>query len=80
MKSVKVSHLNGVYYRLFDIYGEIEMSKDLLHIKQLFDNFRNDEYIQELYNGEDDGLTILQEIYEDGRLITSEEINKECDY
>lgn len=74
MEKVKISHLDGVYYRLLDMYGEIEISKDLHYIEQMFANYKSDEYMQELYNGEDGGLVIIQEIYEDGRLITSEEV------
>lgn len=76
MESVKITHLNGIYFRLLDKYGEIEISKDLNYLRDMFDDFKNDEYIQELYYGEDDGLVIVQEVYNNGRLIKSEEVYK----
>ena len=73
MEIIKIERLDGTYYTLYDCYGEIEQSKDLQHLKELYNTYNTDDELRnEMYGGADMGLRIEKEIYDDGRCIDSE--------
>lgn len=75
MERITITHLNGVYYTLYDCYGEIETSQDYNKIIEIYNSFKNDRYLQEeFYNSTYMKLRIEKDTYEDGRLIDSEVI------
>lgn len=73
MEKITITHLNGVYYTLYDCYEEIETSRDYDKIKDLYDTYVLDKDLQEeLYSGYNMNLKLEKDTYEDGRLIDSE--------
>ena len=75
MEKIKITHLNGVYYRLSDCFGEIEFSRDYNVIKGIYDTYVLDKDLQEeLYSGYNMNIRIEKETYIDGRFVESEVI------
>ena len=75
MEKIKITKLHGVYYKLSDCYGEIETSRSYDKIKELYDTYKDDKYLQEeMYGGCDMQLRIEKEVYEDGHYCYSEEV------
>lgn len=73
MEEIKITRLNGVYYKLSDNYGEIEFSKDYNKIKSLYDNYTTDKELQEeLYGVSGFHIILEKEVYDNGRLIDNE--------
>lgn len=72
MEKIKITELNGVYYKLSDCFGEIETSKNYDDIKRLYDTYVLDKDLQEeLYAGYNINLILEKETYENGRFIES---------
>lgn len=70
---IKITNLNGVYYKLSDCFGEIETSQNYDKIKNLYDSYVLDKDLQEeLYSGYNMNLMVEKETYENGRYIDSE--------
>lgn len=75
MEKIKITNMDGVYYTLYDCYGEIETSCSYDKIKELYDTYKDDKYLQEeMYGGDDMQLRIEKEVYEDGHYCYSEEV------
>lgn len=72
MEKVKITRMNGTYYTLYDCYGEIEQSKDLEHLKELYNTYNTDDELRnEMYGGADMMLRIEKELYHDGICVDS---------
>ena len=75
MEKITITHLHGTYYTLYDCYGEIETSKNLMYLKELYNAFNTDNELKnEMYGGADMQLHIEKETYDNGRIIDSEVI------
>ena len=74
MEKITITCLHGTYYTLYDCYGEIETSRNYNKIKELYEDIKNDKFLQEdVYINGDMGLRIEKNVYdENGRFIDSE--------
>lgn len=73
MEEIKITRLNGAYYRLSDNFGEIEFSRSYDKIKSIYDNYVLDKDLQEeMYSGYGFHIVLEKEVYDNGRLIDNE--------